>query len=62
MLEREGDGQSALREIDAVNTVTRTDRTRAPRLKEQVKANKFAQNLGPNLSRFAAGLSVANRN
>jgi hypothetical protein len=26
--------------IDAVNTVTRTDRTRAPRLKEQVKANK----------------------
>lgn len=29
---------------------------------EQVKANKFAQNLGPNLSRFAAGLSVANRN
>ena len=29
---------------------------------EQVKANRFAQNLGPNLSRFAAGLSVANRN
>ncbi len=29
---------------------------------EQSKANRFSQNLGPNLGRFAAGLSVANRN
>lgn len=29
---------------------------------EQVKANKYTQHLGPNLGRFAAGLTVPNRN